>query len=126
MLIAYVESSLPDWPEAYTAAPLIAYRDLSDDELTYTIARVRYRFRFPVPKSSRCYKVSWNEHFVPEDGSDAIDTPRAFTWDGEIPDDYDPDDELTWPLSPEFELLEGGVDGITTITDIEVVCSGCA
>lgn len=68
-LIAQAEASLPpfddDWDD--TAG---SFRNLSTDEITYTIREGRYRFRFEIPKvgSGTCYRLEWVERFIAEAG----------------------------------------------------------
>lgn len=131
-LIAAALAALPafdgDWDD--TAG---AYRNLTSDELTYSIREARYRLRFQIPTTRKrintCYKVEWVERFTPESG-DPVDTPMSATWDGVVPDGYDPDDSSTWPIlgdgtNPYFELPVPDSNGITTVVDVTVSCTGC-
>jgi len=110
-----------------------SYANLSTDELTYSIRESRYRLRFKIPKVGfgTCYHATWVERFTPEGGGTPTDTPRNWQWaEGDIPDDYDPDDPATYPIAGEsgngyFELPVPAADGTTTVEDIEVFCRNC-
>ena len=99
-LIANTVASLPDWDDDWddTAG---SSRNLTEDELTYSIREARYRYIFPVPKVGRgtCFKINpWVERFTPSGGGAHVDTPKGpWTWGGDIPEDYDPSDPDTWP-----------------------------
>lgn len=132
-LIANTLAALPafddDWDD--TAG---SYRNLTTDELTYSIRESRYRFRFKIPKVGRgtCYKITWTEIFTPEEG-DPVETDRCSIWDGEIPEGYDPDDPETWPIigdgtNPYFELAIPETNGTVNVDpdSIVAVCRGCS
>lgn len=111
----YTTAALPefdgDWDD--TAG---SYFDLTTDELTNSIREGKYRFRFKIPKIGRgtCYKLSWVERFTPEDG-DPVDTEKSWTWDGTIPEGYDPDDSTTWPVSDEYTIAIPSENGTTLV-----------
>ena len=69
MLKTYTVASLSayddDWNDTNSS-----YRNLSTDELSYSIRKSRYRFRFRLPKvrTGKCYRVNWVERFIPESG----------------------------------------------------------
>jgi hypothetical protein len=98
-----------------------------------SIRESRYRLRFKIPKVGfgTCYHATWVERFTPEGGGTPTDTPRNWQWaEGDIPEDYDPDDPITYPIAGEsgngyFELPVPAADGTTTVEDIEVFCRNC-
>jgi len=132
-LIASVLAALPAWDNDWndTAG---SYYDLTSDELTNSIRESRYRFRFKIPKvgSGTCYMITWLEVFTPEEG-DPAETEMCAIWDGNIPEDYDPDDPSTYPIigdgaNPYFEVPIPATNGTTTVDpdSIVAVCRGCA
>jgi hypothetical protein len=132
-LIEQTLAALPEFDDDWSDTAG-SYYDLTSDELTNSIRESRYRFRFRIPKvgSGTCYMITWTEVFTPEEG-DPVETERCAIWDGETPEDYDPDDESTWPIigdgsDPYFSLAIPESNGTITVPDdsILVVCRGCA
>jgi hypothetical protein len=125
-------AALPAYDDDWNDTPG-SYANLSTDELTYSIRESRYRLRFKIPKVGfgTCYFATWVERFTPEGGGTPTDTPRNWQWaEGDIPDDYDPDDPTTYPIAGEsgngyFELPVPTADGTATVEDIEVFCRNC-
>lgn len=123
-------ASLPDYDDDWddTAGSIST---ISLNQKTYSVRESRYRFKFKIPKAGlgTCYRLTWKERFTPVTG-EPVDTERCIIWDGEIPDDYDPDDFDTWPIigdgtNPYFELAIPSSYGATNIVDITVRCYGC-
>lgn len=71
LLISNVLAALPSYPGTF-AGTCSALRDLSSDELTYTIRRFKYKFILPTLTGYDCYKITWLE------GS----TPMSYLWNG--------------------------------------------
>lgn len=129
-LVSNTEAALPafddDWND--TAGSL---RELTSNQLTYSIRDSRYRFTFPIPRSGvgTCYKIEWIERFTPEEG-DPVDTPMCMIWDGVTPEGYDPADSDTWPVIGDgtndyFELPPPEENGETTVVEVVAKCRGC-
>jgi hypothetical protein len=58
------------------------------------------------------------------------ETDRCAVWDGDIPEDYDPEDEATWPIlgdgtDPYFSLAVPATDGTTLVANVRAFCD-CA
>lgn len=104
---------------------LPAFRDLDADELTFSIRRVIYKFRFPVPANGLCYRLAWTVRTTLDSGP-VTDEEHTFTWDGGIPEDYDPDDPDTWPTSGEYAMNEPSANGTVEVVGVTATCSGCA
>lgn len=104
-------------------------RNLTTNELTFSVREAKYRFRFQIPTSRKrvntCYVLEWVERFTPLGGGAATDTPKTWTWDGTIPEDYDADDSATWPLSPEYTISIPEANGTTTVAELEAICDEC-
>lgn len=122
-LIANTISALPayddDWDD--TAG---SYRNLTTDELTYSVRESRYRFIFPVPKvgPGTCYKIEWTERFTPDVGS-VVDTPRCAIWNG---DTLVAGTGLVGDgTNPYFELPIPSTNGTATVVDVVYTCRGC-
>lgn len=92
------------------------------------VQTARIRFRFP---SVGRYRVSWSVIWTPRswggstwsDGTPEVYETASWVWDRVTPDDYDPDDQSTWPVSPWFELPEATMDGRYTVADIVADCT---
>lgn len=93
------------------AGDCFALRDLTDDEVTYTIQRFKYKFILPDLTGYSSYTINWVERFTPEGGGSPTDTPRSYTWNG------------TDTETSVRTVLEPVADGIIEIVDIEVECS---
>jgi hypothetical protein len=72
------------------------------------------------------------EDFIAADllPSFGTETERCVEWDGELPEDYDPEDSDTWPIlgdgtNPYFELPVPEEDGLTTVANVRAFCD-CA
>lgn len=55
------------------------------------------------------------------------ETAKCIEWDGEVPEDYDPDDPSTYPIlgdgvNPYFELPVPAADGTTLIANLRAFC----
>lgn len=96
-LISDTESALPAYPNTWTGT-CSSYRDLSTDEMTYTLRRFKYRFQLPTLTGYTIYNFSWKE------GA----TTRTYTWNG------------TDTYSPTYTVNEPGADGTVEITDIAI------
>ncbi len=118
-------------------------RMLSSDEHSFSVRRVRFRFRF-MPSPSCCFKVKWQERFRPSGATvdawgnspDDVFTDREWTWSPPsdngscIPQamlDAIQDDpgnwEKYWPVSDVFELDEPADNGVTEIVNVETSCN---
>lgn len=97
--------------ESANGADCTAFRDLSGDETSFTIQKMRYRFAF-APPASGSYRIEWVERFSPEVGSPS-DTPMVFDWD-----------EMTTgaQFTPWYDVAVPGTDGETGIYDVETSC----
>ncbi len=72
-LIADTISALPSYPGTFsTSGSCSSYRNLSSDELTYSLRRFKYKFILPDLTGIECYKITWLE------GA----TPREYEWNG--------------------------------------------
>jgi len=96
-LIADTESALPAYPGTWSGT-CSSYRDLSADEMTYTLRRFKYRFQLPTLTGYTVYNFSWKE------GA----TSRSYTWNGS--DTY----------SPTYTVNEPAADGSVEITDVAI------
>lgn len=112
------------WGNSYLQA---SSRNLDPSESSYAIAEAQYRFRFKVPKvgNGSKYIITWVERFSPEGGGTPTDTVKTFTWDGVIPDGYDPADFETFPMSDEYTLAIPATDGTVEITSATLPGGGC-
>jgi|DEB19_MinimDraft_3_1074340.scaffolds.fasta_scaffold20031_2 hypothetical protein len=99
-LISDTEAALPSYPGTW-AGTCSSYRDISNDEITYTIRRFKYRFKLPTLTGYTVYNFSWSEGGV----------SRSYTWNG------------TDTYTPTYTVNEPSVDGTISITD--VVISRC-
>jgi hypothetical protein len=100
-LISDVEAALPAYPGTW-AGTCGAYRDLSSDEMTYTIRRFKYKFQLPDLTGYNCYRITWNE------GS----TPMSYQWDGVATE------------TPEYgPINEPASNGTIDITNIVATCT---
>lgn len=100
-LIANAEAALPSYPGTF-AGTCSSLRDLSSDELTYTVRRFKYKFILPSMTGITSYVINWNE------GA----TAKSYTWDGvatETP--------VYGPVS------EPGSNGTVGISSITVTCT---
>jgi hypothetical protein len=121
-------AALAALPADYPNTTPGSYFNLTADELTNAIREAVLWFTFPAPVSrgrpNPCYQITWKERFTPTTGS-PVDTPKSWTWDGEIPEGYDPEDEETWPRSPDFTVPIPTANGTTTVEDVEFSCTDC-
>ncbi len=90
-----------------------AYYDVSTDELTITKRTMEYKFTLPTLTGFTCYRLEWNEHFAPEGGGAATDTPKSYQWDGVATE------------TGVYTIAVPGSQGTTTITDVVKTCD-CA
>lgn len=105
MLISNTEAALPPYDDVFDGPPCASIRDLSEDQISYTIQRFKPKFSIAIPLGSDLV-ICYNEHFVPEGGGDPVDTPKTATISAgntEIIGD---------------EVLEPAENGQTEITDI--------
>lgn len=100
-LLTSTVSALPSYPNTWVGANE-AMRDLSADELTYSIQRFKYKFILPDLTGFDCYKIEWNE------GS----TAKSYIWNGT--------DTETGVYG---EVTEPGTDGSITVNSIVVTCA---
>lgn len=96
-LIADTASALPAYPGTWSGT-CSSYRDLSSDEMTYTIRRFKYRFQLPTLTGYTIYNLSWKEG----------GTTRTYTWNGS--DTY----------TPTYTVNEPASDGMIEITDVTI------
>ena len=139
-LIALAIAALPSWPSFSEGSPFSSY-SLATDELSFTVERSKYKFRFKVPKvgNGSCYKLTWVERTTLTPSATITDVPKTFTWNGTAAG-YDATDPTTWPHTGEYEIDEPASNGETVIgyytdpTDhttfvqeyILAECRGCA
>jgi hypothetical protein len=124
-LEAEVDAAMPaDFPNTTSGS----YYNFTVDHLTLSKREGIYWFTFTAPISrarpNPCYHITWKERFTPTTGS-PVDIPKSWTWDGEIPEGYDPADGETWPRSPDFTVPIPTTNGITTVEEIVVSCTDC-
>lgn len=100
-LISNTVAALPSYPNTFTGT-CSSYRNLSSDELTYSIRRFKYKFILPTLTGCSAYAISWME------GS----TPKSYTWNGT--------DTETPVYGP---VLEPAGNGTVGITSISVTCT---
>ena len=131
-LIALAIAALPSWPSFSEGSPFSSY-SLATDELSFTVERSKYKFRFKVPKvgNGSCYKLTWVERTTLSGGS-PTDVDKTYTWGGIVTSGYG--------YSDEYEIDEPADNGETIIgyytdpTDhttfvagyILAECRGCA
>jgi hypothetical protein len=105
-----------------------------DDPGTTTIEIVRgtllvLSFKFPIPvvraRLGTCYKITWKKRTTPIGGGAPTDEDLEWQWDGEIPEDYDPEDSSTWPISPTYYYPTPADGGTISIVDVLAECSDC-
>ncbi len=120
-LQAYTTGSLPEWPARwFTYGVFAAYRNLSPDESSYSISRIKWRLKHA--PSGTCYLKVWlRRRFTPEGGGVATYTPlETYEWIGSgnpcIPDktksvDH-PDNTIYGEESEEQEPAEDGATAI--------------
>lgn len=108
--------TLADLPEDFPNTTAGSYYNLTSDERTFNVREGEYQFKFEIPTTrkriNQCYKLEWIERFTPLTG-DPVDTPKSWTWDGEVPEDYDEDDASTYPLTPWFSVAIPTTNGTT-------------
>lgn len=109
MLISNTVDALPEYDDDFDD-DCFASRDLSDDESSYTIQRFKPKFTIADSVDFDVI-ICYNEHFIPDDDSDPVDTPKTATISiGETEVEGD-------------EVMEPDEDGEVTITD--VTCGPC-
>ena len=96
-LISNTVAALPSYPNTF-AGTCSSYRNLTSDELTYSIRRFKYKFVLPTMTGIATYVINWNE------GS----TPMSYTWNGT--------DTETPVYGPVLEPASNGSVGITSVT----------
>jgi hypothetical protein len=100
-LIADTVAALPAYPNTWIGT-CSSFRDISNDEITYTVRRFKYRFQLPNLSGYTTYNLSWQEG----------GTTRTYSWNGS--------DTFT----PTYTVNEPVVDGSIGITSIQVTsCS---
>lgn len=104
-LIANTIADLPAFDSDFDDSQF-ASRSQDEEELTYAIQRLRYKFTFTSTGAS--FSIHWKERFTPDVGS-PVDTPRSTV--------IGPSDTE----SAVFTLNEPAENGITTIEDIEIL-----
>lgn len=101
LLISDTVAALPAYPGTY-AGTCSSYRNLSTNELTYTVRRFKYKFTLPSMTGITTYAINWNEG----------GTPKSYTWDGVA------------TVTPVYgEVAEPSSNGTVAITDIVVTCT---
>ena len=95
-LIADVVADLPSYPGTY-AGTCSSLRDLSSNELTYSIRRFKYKFILPDLTGFSCYKIAWLE------GA----TAKSYFWNGT--------DTETPEYGPVDEPASNGTVGISSV-----------
>lgn len=75
-LVANTIAALPAWSGSFAAGSCTALRDISPDEATCTLRRMRYRFSFA---SAGHITITWDELFTPESGAPVRTTK---SWSG--------------------------------------------
>lgn len=96
-LITNTVAALPSYPNTFSGT-CSSYRNLTSDELTYSIRRFKYKFVLPTMTGIATYVINWNE------GS----TPMSYTWNGT--------DTETPVYGPVLEPASNGSVGITSVT----------
>lgn len=124
MLAGYVIAALPAFSGPFILGITTAEYHQSENHKTTSLRQFEYYFAHPVPEGD-CYTMNWVEHYVLDNGSPDVDTPRTYTWDGITPPDYDPDDPTTWPVTPTYQPDVTPTYGTISITEIEFACTGC-
>ena len=74
MLIDNTVAALPSYDDDFNDV-CEAIRHLSDDELSYSIQRFRYKFTFEAATES--FVIHWVERFTPADNGSPSDTSRC-------------------------------------------------
>lgn len=95
-LISNTIAALPSYPNTFSGT-CSSYRNLSSDEITYTIQRFKYKFVLPTMTGITTYAINWNE------GS----TAKSYTWNGT--------DTETPVYGPVLEPSSNGSVGITSV-----------
>jgi hypothetical protein len=101
LLISDTESLLPSWPNTFSSGYTSSYRNLTNDELTYTIRRIKYKFQLPTLTGYSCYKITWFE------GS----TAKSYLWNG------------TDTETPVYTLNEPLTNGTVSVNTVVASCS---
>lgn len=96
-LITDTVNALPSYPGTWTGT-CSSYRDLSTDELTYTVRRFKYRFQLPTLTGYSIYNFSWKEGGV----------TKTYTWNG------------TDTYTPTYTVSEPASNGSISITDVTI------
>ena len=99
-LITYTVAALPSYPGTWSGT-CSSYRNLTTDELTYSIRRFKYRFQLPTLTGFASYVINWFE------GS----TPMSYTWNG------------TDTYTPEYTVNEPGSNGTVVVSAATYSCS---
>ena len=124
-LQTYVAATLPGWGPLSTFGDSypseLASAELSSGAGTYSILESKYAFAWQVPPS-QFYELTWVERFTPDGGGSPTDTAKSFTWDGTIPNGYNPSDSSTWPRSTVFEVDYPSSNGSISLHNLAVNC----
>ncbi len=123
MLISNVEDALPDYPETWDGA-CTASRDLSDNEVDYSISRFRYKFTWDDPLEEDC-TICWIERTFDSDGNPIDDehiceTIAAGETESSVHEALEPDENGT--KSVIYPIGACCTDGDCTTTD-ETTCT---
>lgn len=110
-LITRTTESLPETTNGSTCS---AYRNLSDDESSFSIRKFRVKFTFTPPNDGRGYEIDWIERFTPEGGGSPTDTPQTFVWTGGSPG---VEQDSGW-----VDIAVPTTDGTTTIAEVTWLC----
>jgi len=81
-LIAAVEAALDSFSGSFDSESTSSFRDLSDEETTYSVIRAQYKFVLPTLTGVTCYKITWDEVFHAEAGGSSVLASRSYLWDG--------------------------------------------
>jgi len=124
-LISNATAALPAYTGTFSPSSPSAAYDLSANEVTFSLSKAQYKFRF---QPSVCYRIDWVERFIGvDDAGDPlppVDTAMSWTYSGGAdPSGYNPDDESTWPESPVYNLATPSSNGETTVVNVTVSCT---
>lgn len=122
-LIARLLAAIPSYDDDWDDGSPSASFSLAANEASAYAEKCKYKGRF-LPTASGCLFARWTERFTPTTGS-PTDTPQTFTWTGEIPEGFDPEDPETWIETGEYALDIPASNGTVSIVDLEVTCD-CA
>jgi hypothetical protein len=135
----FLRHPVPAFDETDEFAETLPYGLFVFNGVTLARAESEYKFSFPVPGNGICYRIKWyvvTEALTPAGLRDyAVEhtyEALSFTWDGDVPEDYDVEDSTTWPTSPTYTIpvpdynasVKVVVIGATVLEDPEAVVTG--